>query len=541
MGIFDKITNIFKKTQISAEIITNSIPVSKLSDDKYRIIYDNEKTGHLIPTEQFKSDMNPDEIKAFPIINEPMQVFSDMGVFVHPFGVSPSVSYDVLWTYFRYTPEIVAIIRAIVEDIMSDGWVLKGGRNNKLKVEKFLMKNYAKEQISSMLFDTMVTGDGYLYLQKLSKAEVKGRIFNMLEKPEIKGLLNDEIKTEMGENIFRAIEDDEDIFTARSFVNVASSTMKAQFDKNGDVHKWIQKVGVRVQTFQPEEIIHFRLLRLDGKFYGFSPMASILKEMDILANVKDYARYYFEKGGVPNFLFTLKNETPNSENFKQFKKTLQLFASLANKYKSIVVTGEVDAKELNKMGKDMEFRDLAKYLTQILIMTWGVPTARLSDIGFGDKMSKGSVISEQGYYRKISHMQDLVEDLINMELLSPFKVTMKFKKTYLQDEIRRVQTDKIKTDTAEQRMALGVWNREMAGEYLGIDPEDLPDEEEIAKQQANMPPKQGGGTGKAGNPQLTDVSLLSHSEDKVADAMGKERAASGVKSRTFEKEYPKIE
>lgn len=389
--------------------------------------------------------------------------------------------------------------------------------------------------MSSLLFDVMVTGDGYLYVQKLSKVEVKNAIYNILDKPEIKSRIPDEIKHEVGTNIFTSVEDDEDVFAPRSFVNIASSTMKAQFDKNGNIRQWIQKVGIRVQAYTPEEIIHFRLLRLDGKFYGFSPMASILKEMDILANVKDYARYFFEKGGVPNFMFILKNETPQSENYKAFKKTLQLYASLANKYKSMVVTGEVESVALNKLTRDMEFRDLAKYLTQILIMTWGVPTSRLSDIGLGDRIqSRGSTISTEGYYRKISHVQDLLEDMINTKLLAPFRVTMHFKKTYLQDEIREVQTDKIKTDTVEQRMTLGLMSREQAGTYLGIDEEDLPTEEEWQKLKEMLPSKQGWGTTPFGQSKLNNMQTLSESSEKIGQNVDKQAAALNIKGEIEE-------
>lgn len=134
MGILQKIANKLKFSQKSSiEIVT---------DD--RIMMDDLKQQHLVPAEKWHSNMKSDEIKAFPLINEPMAAFSDTGVFVHPFGVPPAVDYGILWTYFKYTPELIAIIRAIVEDIMSDGWMLEGGRNNRMKAEKFLMENYSK-------------------------------------------------------------------------------------------------------------------------------------------------------------------------------------------------------------------------------------------------------------------------------------------------------------------------------------------------------------------------------------------------------------
>jgi hypothetical protein len=522
MGISQKIDDIGKYIQKKLNLSKPEITAISFED---RIEYDSDSSGHLIPAMNWKGNMTSEEIKAFPLINEPMASFTD-SVVVHPFGVQPPVDYNVLWTYFKYTPEIVAVVRAIVEDIMSDGWELEGGRNNKLEAEKFLEKNHAKEEIISMLYDSMVTGDGYLYIQKIGKNEVKTAVDRIFSNIEIKNALGDKIKQELGSTF----EADEDLFTPRSFISVASSTMKAQFDKNGDVANWIQRVGTKTQNYSPEEIMHFRLLRLDGKFYGYSPMVSILREMDILANVKDYARYFFEKGGVPNFMFILKNETPASNNFKQFKKSLQLYASLANKYKSMVVTGEVEAQALNKLTRDMEFRELAKYLTQVMIMVWGVPVTRLSDIGLGDRVSRGSTISTEGYYRKISHIQDLVEDYINMYLLSPFKVKMKFKPTYPQDQLRDAQIDKIKTDTVEQRIRLGLWTREDGGLYCGIAKENLPTEEEFRANQMMSPPKQGWGTGQQGTDKMSNFQLLSDSTEKMGQASDKQAVALDKKS-----------
>jgi hypothetical protein len=377
-----------------------------------------------------------------------------------------------------------------------------------------------------MLYDSLVTGDGYLFVKRPSETEVKELIANIVSRPEIKAMGITEIKSELGEEIFEKLKIDEDLFTPRSFVNIPSSTLKALFSEHGDVSKWVQKVGVKYQHFTRDEIVHFRLLRLDGKFYGFSPMASILKEMDMLANVKDYARYFFEKGGVPNFMFILKNETPNSNNFRQFKKSLQLYASLANKYKSLVVTGEVEAQPLNTLPRDMEFRELAAYLTQVLIMTWGVPSTRLTDVGVSQKSSlRGSTLSQEGYYRKISHYQDLISDFINTNLLAPFKVTMSFKPTYPQDELRDAQMDKVMSDTAEQRISMGIWDRKQAAVYLGMDPDDLPSDEEWAKQREAMMPQQGFGTGQLNQNQLRNKATLTQSPEKAAQDTDKQSIA----------------
>jgi hypothetical protein len=47
---------------------------------------------------------------------------------------------------------------------------------------------------------------------------------------------------------------------------------------------------------------------------------------------------------------------------------------------------------------------------------------------------------------------------------------MKFRRGYLQDEVRETQNEMQRTSVAEQRLKLGLWTVEEAARYLKIDP-----------------------------------------------------------------------
>jgi len=205
--------------------------------------------------------------------------------------------------------------------------------------------------------------------------------------------------------------------------------------------------------------------------YGFSNIQGSLIELETLASLKDYVRFVFDKGGVPQYMFTMEDETPDSPNYKNLKTHLAQFSVLNNKYKNLVLTGKVDAKELSTLNKDMEYGKLAKYLTQVIVMTWGIPASRLSDALVTEGV-KTSVTSTQGYFRHISHWQDMLEDVINWGVLKPFDVMLEFNKTYKQDELMETQAYKTKCDVVEQLISLGLINKEFAFKYLQIDEED---------------------------------------------------------------------
>ncbi len=420
-------------------------------------------------------------VSSQPIINEPLVAYPSMdnNVILHPFGVRPTVDFRSLIAYAKGSPEVIAVVTAIIDDILSDGWTLiadddtRGSGKNKIKkADEFLRNNSAKEIFYSMLFDTLITGNGYLYKRpKLTRDFVKKSVDGIIDKYHWE-YKSHQWKDKLKEMLYFKVMDeykayDEDLFSAREFRTVASSTMQANFDKFGNVVEWIQRVGAAFANFSNDEIIHFRFMNVNGEFYGFTPLISMLNELDILANVKDYARYFFEKGGVPPFIFTFENETPNSPTFKEMRRSLQLYGQLTNKWKSLVLTGKVNVVPVQPNNKDMEFRQLALYLTQIIVMLWGVPPARLPNLTMQGG-ARSDVTTMDGYYRKISHHQDIFEDMVNNCLFDGFGVKMRINRTYKQDEVRENQSFMLNSDVALKLFNAGVVNEDWVYERLGI-------------------------------------------------------------------------
>ena len=430
--------------------------------------------GRVVPRSVDTKQLKVGELHKFPLLNDPYQA----GVFTMPFGAPPEVDRKTLMMYVKYTPEIVSIFNAIIEDIISDGYTLEAlpevrgtGKTKIAKAEEFLQKNHFKELLTSAMWDVLGTGDAYIWKGGVTQAQVKSLVQDTVDKFPI------QFKSQSVEYLLEGLkQSDEDIFSTRSLELIPSTTVQIKYDQTG-VISYVQRVGSNVAEFTPEEVIHMRLWRVDGKIYGYTPLQSITREIDILTNVKDYARYYFESGGVPNFLFVMEDETPDSPSYKAFKKALQMIATLRNKYKNILVTGKVNPVELNKLNNDMQFQQLAIYLTQVIVMAWQIPSSRLSDMLVA-KGIRGATIATEGYYRKISHHQDILEDIINSEILASFKVRLRFNKSYLQDEVREVQIELFKRDTIEKTQSiLGAYDKKLTEnkilKLMGLAEEDI--------------------------------------------------------------------
>jgi len=374
----------------------------------------------------------------------------------------PSVNYASLWAFFKSSPEAIAVVTAIAEDVISDGWYLEGGKNNKARGEDYLLESNAKQEFFSWVMDALVTGDGYVYKAKVRKEDIDSVISNASQRLPF--------ETKSINNVYNEIFEDkafkEEIFRPKWFKYIASSTLAANYDEYGNVKEWVQRVGTQKREFRPDEIVRYPYMRINGEFYGFTPMQSILTELNILKNIKNLSNSYFIRGGLQN-IFILEEETPDSANYKLFCSQIEQASMNPQKFKNLIVTGKVTREEINPLNKDMEYRQLAKYITDVIITSWGVPSSRLSDVLSEKGKSQGGINTE-GYYRKISHMQDILEETINKELLEGYNVKLRFNRAYKQDEVREATIQKVLTDVAQQRLNMGIVKPEYVHEFLRI-------------------------------------------------------------------------
>jgi hypothetical protein len=407
-----------------------------------------------------------DEVKAkVPWLNEPGLI---PGVFgtntLNPLR-NPNAFF--LWNQFKNNPEVNAVLGAIVKDIITDGYRIEGDIRKKKSAEKFLEDNHADEVFTTLLFDLLVTGNAYIYKQQRSESEIKTLCQGIVSEL---GFMN--VETKANELFYSLKQSDEDVLSTRAFLSIPSSTMKIDADVHGDVRNYVQTASGRIQTFSSEEVIHMTLYKLDGKLYGYTPLESLSTIIATLEDMRDYNRNLWNKGGVPNFLFIFKGLDPKNPSVEAFKQNLREYSNVENKYKSLVGTAGqegMDIKELNKLDKDMEFKQLSKYLTQCIISTFRVPTSRLSDV-LVEKGVKGESGTE-AYFREIGNYQTTFEYFINRYLLSDFGVKLKFKRGYLQDEVRETTNFKMKCDVVQQLRSQGIVNDEWTWDYLDIDDE----------------------------------------------------------------------
>ena len=375
----------------------------------------------------------------------------------------------------RRSPQVMGFLDIIATDMLSDGVEFKAinkesGRNKILNARKFWSGNSGIEVAQATIYDLLITGIGYNWIGKISDIQMKEFCKISMNEffPEIKeGVL--EYKAEL---MLENIKEESPEKLAKKLRHVAASNMSKNTNEF-EVLNYVQRVGVNTKLFDTDEILEFQLMPLDGKVYPFPPMEAVLAEVYLLWLITQNNVSFFENGGKPDNVFILPKELAGSPNHKYLIETLKKYKKIQNKHGNLVFTGDLTVQKLMEVDQQMENKDLGLYLISILAMMYGIPVNRIPFlIGKAAAGGDSGGLADTGYWRKISVWQSKLEAVYNRELFIPFfGVEMKFRRGYLQDEVRETQNEMQKTSIAEQRMEIGLWTSEDAGEYLNIDPE----------------------------------------------------------------------
>jgi HK97 family phage portal protein len=386
--------------------------------------------------------------------------------------------YRLFWQKFRQSPELVAVLSIPITDILGDRleWVDESGeelgRNKRLSAEKFWRDNQGKETLRAFLFDLFLTGDGFLWKAYADKESVLRAVKEVLKKKNYK--LD---RLQIKELVVKAVQD-EDMKKPKKFDYVASSTVKIIHDEF-EIYGYEQQANGKTSQFDVEEIIHHRYMTLNGMVRGFSPVESLASELLLLQLVKGNMISFMQNGGTPDKVFILPKEMANSKNHNSLIDALQKYKKIENKHGNLVFTGEIDIKDLQVNPKDLEYKDLALYITSNLAFVYGIPVSRIPYL-IGNSATKGDSggLSESGYWNRISDMQDTIEDVLNNQLFSELGWHIKFQRKYKQDEVREAQTSSMNADTVTKYQTILMKNQKQLKvskvlNLLGMHEEDI--------------------------------------------------------------------
>ena len=398
-------------------------------------------------------------------------------------------TFKTFMKWARRSPQLMGFLNIIATDMLSDGVEFfpldkASGRNKILKAKKFWDVNVGVDVAEETIYDLLINGVGYNWIGKVKDVQLKEFCTQSIKEmmPETKG---EELEFK-ADRMVNLIKEDSPEKLVKKLRHIAASTISIGSTEY-DITGYVQRVGVNTKEFSMEEVLMFRLMPFDGKIYPFPPMEAIMSEIYLLWLITQNYVSFFENGGKPDNVFILPKELAGSKNHQYLIDTLTKYKKIQNKHGNLVFTGDLQIEKLMEIEHQMENKDLGLYLTSVIAMTYGIPIGRIPFL-VGKAASGGDAggLADTGYWRKISVWQAKMEGTYNRQLWIPFfGVEMKFRRGYLQDEVRETQNAMQMTSVAEQRLQLGLWTIEEAGSYLKIDEEVIKEAQEQKKQRAD--------------------------------------------------------
>lgn len=385
------------------------------------------------------------------------------------------------WSFFKTRPELNAPVSARVNDTIgqvefynTDGKPL--GRNKRIEAKRFWSDNFMEDRLKSIFFDVLCTGEGFGWKGKLDKSQLKEALAKQM--PSVKEqVLNKAI--------------DEESRKVRKFDYLASSTVQIEAN-NYEILRYIQSIGGETNSFDKEDIIHFKFADINGQIEGFTPVMSLLPEMILIYFIKENMLSYLRNGGVPKKVFSLPEELANSTNASFLREQLQQFGAIENRHGNLVLTGKVDVMDLEEKLKDMEYKQLALYVMGNIAYALHLPRNRIPAlISDGSSGSDAGGLAEQGYWGLVEADQRKIENLLNTQLFREFGISIKFKKPYKIDTLREAQTYTMNADTIQKMQAIFTRygkqiSEKKAMSILGLDEDDIVEMTAIEEESSGM-------------------------------------------------------
>jgi len=354
-----------------------------------------------------------------------------------------------LMDWFKNRPELNSPVMARVNDTIKEVEFLSPdgsplGRNKRLQAEKFWKTNYMNERLKSLWAEALVTGEGFGWKGKLSKKQIMKTINKTVD--ELGSGFDINLK-EMKNIMFNKTMDEEDK-TTRVFDYVASSTVEV-------LHNERQITGYKQQTqssphpelFSKEEIIHFKFTDIDGRVNGYSPVEGLATELILIWFIKENMLAYMRNNGVPKKIFALTEEIANSPNHAYVKQQLETFGAVQNRHGNLVLTGKVDVTDLEEKLKDLEYENLALYITSNVAYALQMPVSRIPYM-IGKAQSGGDAggLAEAGYWSMLESDRLKIENLLNSQMFEEMGYIIRFKKSHKIDDLRETQAMSMKAD-----------------------------------------------------------------------------------------------
>ncbi len=274
--------------------------------------------------------------------------------------------------------------------------------NDLALVQEFFENPNAEDTMDDLItevsMDMLTFGDGYLEKSVIAK--------DILE-------FNDLIKNK--KNIIQLLLNRELQFPYKLF-KISARYMKIEYKNNRiSAYKQYDSSGALVNTFTPDQIIHFRLPSPLDEIYGLSPTSTLDSTLSTTVKADSYNKAIFSSNGTPRLHMDLGNVS---------EKALIAFNSYCAQelkgkpHRNLVTRGGVTIKPLAISNSDMEFSQYLVSLREKSLSVFRVQPGILGVFKTGDADIDKQIALFK--FLSVNPIKKIIASRINKKIMSDF-------------------------------------------------------------------------------------------------------------------------
>ncbi len=145
-------------------------------------------------------------------------------------------------------------------------------------------------------------------------------------------------------------------------------------NESGEITGYKYCQGVEKETFDPDDIIHFKNYNPKSSLYGMSSIKPAMELIENLVYATRWNKNFFYRSARPDILIFVKSKLTDSSRKEFEEKWKEKFGGIGSSHTPGLFEGEdVKVDNLNPSIRDMDFANLTESMIQQILLSFGVP------------------------------------------------------------------------------------------------------------------------------------------------------------------------
>lgn len=225
-----------------------------------------------------------------------------------------------------------------------------------------------------------------------------------------------------------------------SLVRLHPNTVAIQAERNGDIKGYVQfdpndTTHNDYVSFEPHEIMHFRLDDPDNDLYGLSPLAALEAAVATDLWAQQYNAAFFANSGVTGTIISVSGVDPD-EIERNRKFLMENYTGPQAAHKPIFLEGQnVSVAKSVATHNEMGFLQGREFIIMEILAVLNVPPAKL---GMMESANRSNSKEQDKSFRSesVSPLQNIVENVVNSQFIQPILGVMNTKFVHAEGDTR---------------------------------------------------------------------------------------------------------